>query len=117
MEFPENAIVIDQIEGPGDGTDLEECYFIWCSDTKTYNFFDKLGNEKGSGLTVDSIIIFSLHYVPHVMWALSIGPGSDSTFVEGHWTDKPDAGDPEGSYQATAGGTPEVLKNAASATV
>jgi hypothetical protein len=116
MEFPENAIIIDQVDGPGDGTDLEDCYFIWFSDSKTYSFFDKCGNEKGSGLTVDSIIIFSLDYVPHVMWALSIGPGSDATFVKGHWTDVPDA-EPEGSYQAQVGGTPEVLKNAASATV
>jgi len=116
MEFPEKAIIIDQVNGPGDGNNLEDCYFIWFSDSKTYSFFDKCGNEKGSGLTVDSIIIFHLDYVHHLEWALSIGPGSDSTFVKGNWTNVPDC-EPEGSYQATAGGSAEVLKHAASATL
>jgi hypothetical protein len=116
MDFPENAIVIDQVEGPGDGTDLEDSYFIWVSDSETYTFYDMNGNELKSGLTVGGPFSFALSYVPDIEWTLTIGPGSDSTYVTGNWTDAPNC-EPEGSYQAQAGGGAEVKKNAASASV
>ena len=116
MDFPENAIVIDQVEGPGDGTDLEDSYFIWASDSETYTFYDMNGNEVTSGLTVGATFSFELSYVSDIEWTLTIGPGSDSTFVTGGWTGAPNC-EPEGSYQAQAGGGVEGKKRAASATV
>ena len=116
MDFPEDAIVIDQVEGPGDGTDLEDCYFIWVSASETYSFYDMKGNELKTGLSVDATFSFELSYVSDIEWTLTIGPGSDSTYVTGSWTGAPDC-EPEGSYQAQAGGGVEGKKRTASASV
>lgn len=121
MEFPENAIVIKHIKQDKDGKDnglvLKDCFFIWFQDSQTYSFCDKLGNGLKQDLHAGESFSFQLSYGPKVEWTLTIHKDSDRQSVGGRWSEPNPTGEPEGSYQATAGGGTDEKENAASATV
>lgn len=121
MEFPENAIVIKHIKQTRDGHDnglvLKDCFFIWFQDSQTYSFCDMLGNGLKQGLRAGDTFSFQLSYGPKADWTLTIFPDSDHQKVGGRWSEPTPINEPEGSYQATAGGGTDEKENAASATV
>lgn len=108
-----DRIIIDNVAPEGIGNDLKGCYFAPTSGN-TYDFYDKDGNVKATGLNDHSTFSFDLDGVPGVEWTLSI-KRITPTRVEGNWVDSPKTvGEPEGTYQGQAGGGFDI-ESAASA--
>ena len=120
----DNNIIIDFVEPQKHPQeDLMGCYFVYDWSNDTYCFFEE-GNDKplATGLQRGDHFDFTLSYHPHLKWKLHISKKSTPVMVEGgfHTPKHIDlmSGDwePEGSYQATAGGSGGVEPETNSAT-
>jgi hypothetical protein len=121
-----NNITIDFVSPDnGEGEDLEGCYFIYDRSNDTYSFFEEDSDTPlATGLRKGHHFDFTLNSHPKRDWKLHISKKSTPVMVEGSWKSKHkqeqddlSSGDwePEGSYQATAGGGVEGEINAATA--
>lgn len=119
----DNNIIIDFVQPQTHPEeDLMGCYFVYDWSNDTYSFFQE-GSDKplATGLQRGHHFDFTLSYHPHLRWKLHISKNSTPVMVEGDFN-KPkhvdlmsDEWEPEGSYQATAGGSVEGDTNSATA--
>lgn len=123
MSFAKEDIVINDVDGGGNGGKLKDtCYFLPSGDGKTYKFFAG-GKLKASGLEDNSKFTFNFD---GQSWTLKIKSISDSA-ASGDWKDNgtatgelagtPGISDaPDQTFQAQAGTGAKPRKDVAAAT-